>query len=154
MAAPRNLLAVLVLLTLAACGMPQSGSQTAATAVTVPEPLDLALHPAPELPEGPAPRRPVSADMLRKTEAEARALLGVPTTLRREPPGEVWQYLAEAPRCTLLLFFYPEEQRGGRLLVGHAQVISRRRGDTVDDSECLAALLKTPIPSVQPAPSS
>ncbi|WP_298728756.1 hypothetical protein [uncultured Ferrovibrio sp.] len=146
---PRFLFLILLSLTVAACGMRQSG-ETAA----VDEPLDLVLRPAPDKPESSGPRRPVSADVVRKTDAEARALFGSPVTLRREPPGEVWQYLAESPRCSLLLFLYPDEDgsRAGRLRVTHAQVLSRVRGQTVDDSECLAALLKTPIPTVEPAP--
>ncbi|HEX6958125.1 MAG TPA: hypothetical protein VF194_09080 [Ferrovibrio sp.] len=150
--APRLLVFACLLLALAACGQP------AAPVAESQEPLDLALHPAPDRPQTSGPRRPVSADVVRKSEAEARALFGAPAAVRREPPGEVWQYLAETPRCALLLFFYPDEPgaegRAGRLRVTHAQVLSRRRGQTVDDSECLAALLKTPIPSVEPAPPS
>lgn len=150
-AVPRFFFGTILLLALAACGARPSGT------VAVPEePLDLVLRPAPDKPESSGPRRPVSADVVRKTEAEARALFGAPATLRREPPGEVWQYLAEAPRCSLLLFLYPDEtgSRAGRLRVTHAQVLSRVRGQTVDDSECLAALLKTPVPTVEPAPPS
>jgi len=107
------------------------------------EELDLSLvHQQPNE----APRRAVSADVVRKSEAEARALFGTPAALRREPPGEVWQYQAETPRCTLLLFLYPDDSAAHRLRVSHAQVLSRVRGQTVDDSDCLAALLKTPQP--------
>jgi hypothetical protein len=144
--APRLLFLGLMLVALSACGARPSGS-----AGTGEEPLDLALVPAPSRPDE-APRRPLSADVVRKTEAEARALFGAPTTLRREPPGEVWQYQAENPRCTLLLFFYPDA--GPRLRVAHAQVLSRVRGQTVDDSDCLAALLKTQPPMAQPRPMS
>lgn len=122
----------------------------------VEEPLDLVLRPVTDRPAT-GPRRPVSADVVMKSDSEARALLGQPASLRREPPGEVWQYLAETPRCTLLLFLYPEERAdspNARLRVTHAQVFSRVRGQTVDDSECLAALLKTPVPSVETAPAS
>lgn len=134
------------MLALAACGARPSGSGASE------EPLDLALVPAPSRPDE-APRRPLSADVVRKTEAETRALFGAPTTLRREPPGEVWQYQSENPRCTLLLFFYPDEP-SPRLRVTHAQVLSRVRGQTVDDSDCLAALLKTQPPMAQPKPMS
>ncbi len=152
--APRLLFIIAGLLTLAACG--PSAPQIVDTSV-VEEPLDLVLRPVFNRPES-GPRRPVSADVVLKTEAEARALLGQPATLRREPPGEVWQYLAESPRCTLLLFLYPDEKPAageapGRLRVTHAQVLSRARGQTVDDSECLGALLKTPVPSVESGPS-
>lgn len=136
-----------MLVALAGCGARPSGSVAADSE----EPLDLALVPAPARPDE-APRRPLSADVVRKTEAEARALFGAPTTLRREPPGEVWQYQSENPRCTLLLFFYPDA--GPRLRVTHAQVLSRVRGQTVDDSDCLAALLKTQPPMAQPRPMS
>lgn len=144
--APRLLFLGMMLVALSACGARPSGS-----AGTGEEPLDLALVPAPSRPDE-APRRPLSADVVRKTEAEARALFGAPTTLRREPPGEVWQYQAENPRCTLLLFFYPDA--GPRLRVTHAQAPSRVRGQTVDDSDCLAALLKTQPPMAQPRPMS
>jgi len=143
---------------LGACGIQQSGEVVDTSIIE--EPLDLVLRPVFNLPES-GPRRPVSADVVLKTAAEARALLGQPASLRREPPGEVWQYLAEQPRCTLLLFLYPEERTvnaaapgSGRLRVTHAQVLSRARGQTVEDSECLAALLKTPVPSVESAPAS
>jgi hypothetical protein len=144
--APRLVFLGLALLALAACGARPSGSGASE------EPLDLALVPAPSRPDE-APRRPLSADVVRKTEAETRALFGAPTTLRREPPGEVWQYQSENPRCTLLLFFYPDEP-SPRLRVTHAQVLSRVRGQTVDDSDCLAALLKTQPPLAQPKPMS
>ena len=154
--APRLLFSVVGLLALAACGS-QPAPQIVDTTI-IEEPLDLVLRPVFNRPES-GPRRPVSADVVLKTEAEARALLGQPATLRREPPGEVWQYLAESPRCALLLFLYPDEktaaeQAPGRLRVTHAQVLSRARGQTVDDSECLGALLKTPVPSVETAPAS
>lgn len=136
MKTPRILFALILLPALAACG----GRPAATTAPD--EVLDLSLVPARS---NEAPRRPVSADVVRKSEAEARALFGTPTALRREPPGEVWQYQAEAPRCTLLLFLYPDDA-AQRLRVSHAQVLSRVRGQTVDDSDCLAALLKTPQP--------
>jgi hypothetical protein len=135
---PRILFALPLLLALAACGGRPAGTGAASGEV-----LDLSLvHAKPNDP----PRRPVSADVVRKSEAEARALFGTPTALRREPPGEVWQYQAEAPRCTLLLFLYPDDAAASRLRVSHAQVLSRVRGQTVDDSDCLAALLKTPQP--------
>lgn len=130
------------MLALAACG-----TRAPATKGVLPgEELDLSLvHQKPDE----APRRAVSADVVRKSEAEARALFGTPTTLRREPPGEVWQYQAETPRCTLLLFLYPDD--ASRMRVSHAQVLSRVRGQTVDDSDCLAALLKTsPTPAARP----
>lgn len=154
--APRLLFAAAALLALAACGR-QPVSEVVDTTI-LEEPLDLVLRPVFNRPES-GPRRPVSADVVLKTEAEARALLGQPTTLRREPPGEVWQYLAESPRCTLLLFLYPEDvsatnAKPSRMRVTHAQVLSRARGQTVDDSECLAALLKSPVPSVEAAPAS
>lgn len=144
--APRLVFLGLTMLALAACGARPSGGPAVAD-----EPLDLALVPAPSRPDE-APRRPLSADVVRKTEAEARALFGAPVTLRREPPGEIWQYQSENPRCTLLLFFYPDA--GPRLRVTHAQVLSRVRGQTVDDSDCLAALLKTQPPMAQPRPMS
>jgi len=130
---------------LAACGARQSGTGPAGAPG---EELDLSLvHQKPDEP----PRRPVSADVVRKTAAEARALFGTPAALRREPPGEVWQYQAETPRCTLLLFLYPDDSAAHRLRVSHAQVLSRVRGQTVDDSDCLAALLKTsPTPAARP----
>lgn len=155
--APRLLFAVAGLLALAACGAQPAGPIVDSSIIE--EPLDLVLRPVFNRPES-GPRRPVSADVVLKSAAEARALLGQPVTLRREPPGEVWQYLAETPRCALLLFLYPEEKAAsaspaaGRLRVTHAQVLSRTRGQTVDDSECLSALLKTPVPSVEPAPAS
>lgn len=128
---------------LAACGARQAPTTTG---VLPGEELDLSLvHQMPDEP----PRRPVSADVVRKTAAEARVLFGAPTTLRREPPGEVWQYQAEAPRCTLLLFLYPDDG-ATRMRVSHAQVLSRVRGQTVDDSDCLAALLKTVPPEQRP----
>lgn len=146
--APRLLFILPLLLVLAACGMRPSGSGVAAGED---EPLDLALVP----PTGSevAPRRPLSADVVRKTAAETRALFGVPTNLRREPPGEVWQYVAEQPRCVLLLFFYPGET-DSRLRVAHAQVLSRARDETIDDSDCLAALLKTTPSPRGPAATS
>jgi hypothetical protein len=135
---PRFFFALPLLLALAACG----GRAPATKGVMPGEELDLSLvHQTPDE----APRRAVSADVVRKSEAEARALFGTPTALRREPPGEVWQYQAETPRCTLLLFLYPDDA-GSRLRVSHAQVLSRVRGQTVDDSDCLSALLKTPQP--------
>ncbi|MCW0234115.1 MAG: hypothetical protein OJJ21_10990 [Ferrovibrio sp.] len=140
MKTPRILFVLPLLLALAACG----GRPAPSTTGVLPgEDLDLSLvHQKPDE----TPRRAVSADVVRKTEAEARALFGAPAALRREPPGEVWQYQAEAPRCTLLLFLYPDDA-SARLRVSHAQVLSRVRGQTVDDSDCLAALLKTtPLP--------
>ncbi len=135
---PRILFAAVLLLALAACGARPAPPAT--TGVVPGEELDLSLvHQKPDEP----PRRPVSADVVRKTAAEARVLFGTPVTLRREPPAEVWQYQAEAPRCTLLLFLYPDET-ASRMRVSHAQVLSRVRGQTIDDSDCLAALLKTP----------
>jgi hypothetical protein len=140
---PRFFFALSLLLALAACG----GRAPATKGVLPGEELDLSLvHQKPDE----APRRAVSADVVRKSEAEARALFGTPTALRREPPGEVWQYQAETPRCTLLLFLYPDDA-GSRLRVSHAQVLSRVRGQTVDDSDCLAALLKSsPTPAARP----
>lgn len=145
---PRLLFALPLLVLLAACGARPPVPETAAEPAAETEALDLSLVPAPARSDE-APRRPVSADVLRKTEAEARALFGTPATLRREPPGEVWQFRAEAPRCTLLLFLYPDET-AGRLRVSHAQVLSRVRGQTIDDSDCLAALLKTMPPPAAP----
>lgn len=137
MKTPRFFFALSLLLALAACG----GRAPATKGVLPGEELDLSLvHQKPDE----APRRAVSADVVRKSEAEARALFGTPTALRREPPGEVWQYQAETPRCTLLLFLYPDD--ASRMRVSHAQVLSRVRGQTVDDSDCLSALLKTPQP--------
>jgi hypothetical protein len=148
--APRLLFSLLLVTLLAACGIPQSGKQPATSGD---EALDLSLAPPPETPSA-APRRPLSADVVHKTAAEARALFGPPATLRREPPGEVWQYLADNPRCTLLLFLYPSET-DPRLRVMHAQVLSRARDQTVDDSDCVAALLKTQPPLRKaPAPTS
>lgn len=143
MKTPRILFVLPLLLALAACG----GRPAPSTTGVIPgEELDLSLvHQKPDE----APRRAVSADVVRKTEAETRALFGAPAALRREPPGEVWQYQADAPRCTLLLFLYPD-QASARLRVSHAQVLSRVRGQTVDDSDCLAALLKTTPPSTRP----
>jgi len=139
---PRILFALVLPVVLAACG---ARPPATTTGVLPGEELDLSLvHQKPDEP----PRRPVSADVVRKTAAEARVLFGTPTTLRREPPAEVWQYQAEAPRCTLLLFLYPDET-ATRMRVSHAQVLSRVRGQTIDDSDCLAALLKTP-PQEQP----
>lgn len=148
--APRLLFSLLLVTMLAACGIPQSGRRPA----TAPEDaLDLSLVPPPETPAQ-APRRPLSADVVHKTAAEARALFGAPASLRREPPGEVWQYLSDTPRCTLLLFLYPSET-DPRLRVTHAQVVSRVRDQTVDDSDCVAALLKTePPPRKAPGPTS
>lgn len=138
MKTPRILFASVLLLALAACGARPAPPVT--TGVVPGEELDLSLvHQKPDEP----PRRPVSADVVRKTAAEARVLFGAPVTLRREPPAEVWQYQAETPRCTLLLFLYPDET-ASRMRVSHAQVLSRVRGETIDDSDCLAALLKTP----------
>src|SRR3546814_10791980 len=78
----------------------------------------------------------------------------LPICLRREPPGEVWQYLSDTPHCTLLLFLYPSET-DPRLRVTHAQVLGRTRDQTVDDSDCVAALLKTePPPRKTPGPIS
>jgi hypothetical protein len=140
---PRILFALGLTAALAACGGRPTAPAT--TGVLPGEELDLSLvHQKPDEP----PRRPLSADVVRKTAAEARVLFGAPTTLRREPPGEVWQYQAEAPRCTLLLFLYPDDS-ATRMRVSHAQVLSRVRGQTIDDSDCLAALLKTP-PQPQP----
>jgi len=151
--APRLLFSLVPLIALAlaltACGMRQSG-EGAATAAPGEETLDLSLVPPPETPTA-APRRPLSADVVHKTAAEARALFGAPASLRREPPGEVWQYLADAPRCTLLLFLYPDDS-DPRLRVTHAQVLSRSRDQTVDDSDCIAALLKTQPPPRKPPP--
>lgn len=142
MKTPRFFFVLPLLLALVACG----GRAPATKGVMPGEELDLSLvHQKPDE----APRRAVSADVVRKSEAEARALFGTPTALRREPPGEVWQYQAEAPRCTLLLFLYPDDT--SRMRVSHAQVLSRVRGQTVDDSDCLAALLKTqPTPAARP----
>lgn len=143
MKTPRILFALPLLFALAACG---SRPAPTTTGVMPGEELDLSLvHQGPNE----APRRAVSADVVRKTEAEARALFGTPTALRREPPGEVWQYQSELPRCTLLLFLYPDDA-AARLRVSHAQVLSRVRGQTVDDSDCLAALLKTTPPPARP----
>jgi hypothetical protein len=145
---PRFLFVLLLLPALAACGARPSPPAT--TGVMPGEELDLSLvHQKPDEP----PRRAVSADVVRKSEAEARALFGAPVSLRREPPGEVWQYQAEAPRCTLLLFLYPDDA-SARLRVSHAQILSRVRGQTVDDSDCLAALLKTPQPAAAAKPVS
>lgn len=148
--APRLLFSLLLVTVLAACGMRPSGQGPVAGGEDA---LDLSLVPPPETPSA-APRRPLSADVVHKTAAEARALFGAPTALRREAPGEVWQYVADNPRCTLLLFLYPSET-DPRLRVTHAQVVSRVRDQTVDDSDCLAALLKTqPPPRRAPAPTS
>lgn len=152
--APRLLFPFAAVMMLTACAASPSGPVVDTSLVE--EPLDLVLRPVFNRPES-GPRRPVSADVVMKSDAEARALLGQPASLRREPPGEVWQYLAENPRCALLLFLYPEDRAGSadaRLRVTHAQVVSRARGQTVDDSECLGALLKTPVPSVESAPAS
>jgi hypothetical protein len=144
---PRILFALVLTVALAACGARQAPTTTG---VLPGEELDLSLvHQKPDEP----PRRAVSADVVRKTAAEARVLFGAPTTLRREPPGEVWQYQAEAPRCTLLLFLYPDDT-ATRMRVSHAQVLSRVRGQTIDDSDCLAALLKTPPQPVPQRPMS
>lgn len=143
MKTPRILFALLLPVLLAACGARQAPTTTG---ILPGEELDLSLvHQKPDEP----PRRPVSADVVRKTAAEARVLFGTPTTLRREPPGEVWQYQAETPRCTLLLFLYPDDT-ATRMRVSHAQVLSRVRGQTIDDSDCLAALLKTVPPEQRP----
>lgn len=147
MKTPRILFVFLLPFLLAACGARQAPPTTG---VLPGEELDLSLvHQKPDEP----PRRPVSADVVRKTAAEARVLFGTPTALRREPPGEVWQYQAEAPRCTLLLFLYPDDATT-RMRVSHAQVLSRVRGQTIDDSDCLAALLKTPPQPVPQRPMS
>lgn len=149
MKTPRLLFVLLLLPALAACGARPSPS--AGSGVLPGEELDLSLvHQQPNEP----PRRAVSADVVRKSEAEARALFGAPLNLRREPPGEVWQYQADTPRCTLLLFLYPDASAAARLRVSHAQVLSRVRGQTVDDSDCLAALLKTPQPPPAARPVS
>jgi hypothetical protein len=144
---PRILFALVLPLALAACGARQPATTTG---VLPGEDLDLSLvHQKPDEP----PRRPLSADVVRKTAAEARVLFGTPTTLRREAPGEIWQYQAETPRCTLLLFLYPDDS-ATRMRVSHAQVLSRVRGQTIDDSDCLAALLKTPPQPVPQRPMS
>ena len=149
--APRLLFSLSLVILLAACGIPQSGKRPATAGDDAA--LDLSLVPPPETPSA-APRRPLSADVVHKTAAEARALFGAPATLRREPPGEVWQYLADNPRCTLLLFLYPSET-DPRLRVVHAQVLGRVRDQTVDDSDCVAALLKTQPPLRKaPGPTS
>ncbi len=152
--APRLLFALALVAVLGACGMRQSGEVPAAAGGGEEEALDLSLVPSPQTVDEP-PRRPRSADVVNKSPAEARALFGVPATLRREPPGEIWQYLSETPRCSLLLFFYPGES-DQRMRVAHAQVVSRQRDHTVDDADCLGALLKTAPPPRRrnPGPTS
>jgi hypothetical protein len=140
----RGVLGALVLIALAACGgaMAPPGPSAAVTAEPAGEALNLALVPPPSVP-GEAPRRPVSRDALAKSAAELRALFGNPTQVRREPPAEIWQYLSDTPACVLLFVLYPTDTPG-QFRVQHAEALARRRGASISDPDCVAALLKTP----------
>lgn len=141
----RGILGALVLVALAACGGARAPSGPEAAAIEAEpagEALNLALVPPPSVP-GEQPRRAVSRDALAKTAAELRALFGNPAQVRREPPAEIWQYLSDTPSCVLLFVLYPTDAPG-QFRVQHAEALARRRGGSIDDSDCVAALLKTP----------
>lgn len=142
----RALAALGILGLLTACGAraPQAVESSPPPAPAE-EPLNLALAPPPAVP-GEGPRRPISADVAGKSAAEVRALFGAPTLLRREPPAEVWQFVAEQAGCVLLLTLYPAET-GAQMRVSHAQTLPRSRSRPVADADCIAALLKVPPPT-------
>lgn len=135
---------------LAACGAPRVPPPVVQAETSPPveagEGLDLSLAPPPQTPGEPA-RRPLPRDVLNKSSAEVRALFGEPGLVRRELPAEVWQYQADQPACVLIFVLYPAENAAAQLRVRHAQSVPRRRGASIDESDCLAAMLK-------PAPGS
>jgi hypothetical protein len=82
--------------------------------------------------------RPAAPELVGLSQADLARLLGQPTLLRREPPGEVWQYAGRA--CVLHVFLYAEPS-GSR--VAHYESVQRAgRGLTARD--CYDRLLAEP----------
>lgn len=81
--------------------------------------------------KGAAPR-----DVLEKSHAAVRRVLGAPDLERKEPPAEVWQYSADT--CVLDITFYPG-QNGGPALASYLE--SRTLdGAPMDAARCLGRL--------------
>lgn len=135
------LLAMLAVLSLAACGGAVPTAPVVAVVPRVERPV--ILDPPGSPPPGsfaPA-RRTVSNDLVGATATRVRGLFGRAPQVRREAPSEVWQY--PAPRCVLLVFLYPATTPGSKdLVVQHAETLARKNTVPVPDADCLETLLK------------
>jgi len=129
---------------LAACGGSRGADVAAPPALAVPPPAAEAPPPG----EPPAATATLAAiapsaglrtpDLIGLSRAELARLLGAPTLLRREPPGEVWQYAGNA--CVLHVFLYAEPN-GSR--VAHYESV-QRAGRRLTARDCYARLLAEP----------
>jgi|TARA_B100002003_G_scaffold230425_1_gene240584 hypothetical protein len=87
--------------------------------VAVVKPPAAAVAPAPKKPPVAAPEPAVSLEDLVGLQRTAVAdLFGPPGLLRREPPGEVWQYRRRG--CVLHVFLYEAAESGQR--VEHVEI--------------------------------
>lgn len=79
-------------------------------------------------------------DLSGAAPAKVRSLLGMPGLTRREPPAEVWQYVASA--CVIDVIFYPPDEGGSRGVGLHAaHLVSRDlEGDALAPAACLDRL--------------
>ena len=145
--------ALLLALSLAACGTPPSESRPApiavAPAITVsalppsddPESLDPSPPPTDRQVASVPPEpvaRPVNDDpnqLLRLSGKKVAALLGAASYVRRDGSAEIWQY--RAAQCVLDIFLF---QDNGGLSVAHVD-LRQRAGETMPARRCFGDLL-------------
>ena len=90
----------------------------------------------------PAPPKKLAADdLVGLRGAELQGLFGSPVQLRREPPGEIWQFAGG--RCVLLVFLYPASGNN-EPRVQHAETMRRGNGG-VNEPECLESLRRSTL---------
>jgi hypothetical protein len=112
---------------------PAKAAPAAPAKVAVVKPPAAAAAPAPKKPAVAAPEPALSLEDLVGLQRTAVAdLFGPPGLLRREPPGEVWQYRRRG--CVLHVFLYEAAESGQR--VEHVEI-------SVPEAMARGACLKT-----------
>ncbi len=136
----RNLLPVILIAGLAACGTPRQsatdpapGEATAPTRTETETPRQTAKPAPPVLP------RPDSKRMMGLNRNDLASLLGSPTLRRADPPAEVWQYRDNA--CVLHVFLYQDPVSGG-YAVTYVDTV-QRGSRLLSNDDCFGAILQT-----------